>query len=38
MLSFDQTDDEFVDELADYVALPSISRYADPSTMQAAAQ
>jgi len=37
MLSFEQTDGELVTELAEYVAIPSVSRDAPPSTMRAAA-
>jgi acetylornithine deacetylase/succinyl-diaminopimelate desuccinylase-like protein len=37
MLSFDQTDDQYVAELAGYVAIPSVSRDASPETMRAAA-
>lgn len=38
MLSFDKTDTEFVADLADYVAIPSVSRDASPETMRAAAE
>ncbi len=38
MLSFDQTEDELIGELAGYVAIPSVSRDADVATMRAAAQ
>ena len=37
MLSFEATDAEFLEELAPYVAIPSISRDADAATMLAAA-
>ena len=38
MLSFEATDQEFLEELAPYVAIPSISRDADAATMLAAAE
>jgi acetylornithine deacetylase/succinyl-diaminopimelate desuccinylase-like protein len=38
MLSFDRTDDEYIDELRGYVAIPSVSRDAPQETMRAAAQ
>jgi acetylornithine deacetylase/succinyl-diaminopimelate desuccinylase-like protein len=38
MLSFDASDAEYLDELAGYVAIPSVSRDATPETMQAAAE
>ncbi|GIG83052.1 dipeptidase [Planotetraspora kaengkrachanensis] len=38
MLSFDATDAEYVDELAAYVAVPSVSRDATHETMRAAAE
>jgi acetylornithine deacetylase/succinyl-diaminopimelate desuccinylase-like protein len=38
MLSFDATDAEYIDELARYVAIPSVSRDATPETMRAAAE
>lgn len=38
MLSFDRTDAEYLDELAGYVAIPSVSRDAGPDTMRAAAE
>jgi acetylornithine deacetylase/succinyl-diaminopimelate desuccinylase-like protein len=38
MLSFDQSDDELVAELAQHVAIPSVSRDADAVTMLSAAQ
>jgi acetylornithine deacetylase/succinyl-diaminopimelate desuccinylase-like protein len=37
MLSFNSTDAEYVAELAEYVAIPSVSRDATPETMHAAA-
>jgi acetylornithine deacetylase/succinyl-diaminopimelate desuccinylase-like protein len=37
MLSFDLTDEQFLEELAGYVAIPSVSRDATPETMRAAA-
>ena len=37
MLSFNSTDAEYIAELADYVAVPSVSRDATRETMQAAA-
>ncbi len=37
MLSFEATDAQFLEELAPYVAIPSISRDADAATMLAAA-
>ncbi|HEY3685254.1 MAG TPA: M20/M25/M40 family metallo-hydrolase [Streptosporangiaceae bacterium] len=37
MLSFDAGDAEYIDELTDYVAIPSVSRDATPETMRAAA-
>jgi acetylornithine deacetylase/succinyl-diaminopimelate desuccinylase-like protein len=37
MLCFDRTDQEYIDELTDYVAIPSVSRDASPETMRAAA-
>jgi acetylornithine deacetylase/succinyl-diaminopimelate desuccinylase-like protein len=38
MLSFDATDAEYIDELAAYVAVPSVSRDAPPETMLTAAE
>jgi acetylornithine deacetylase/succinyl-diaminopimelate desuccinylase-like protein len=38
MLSFDSDDDRYIAELAEYVAIPSVSRDADAETMRAAAQ
>ncbi len=38
MLSFDQSDDALVAELAEHIAIPSVSRDADAPTMAAAAQ
>ncbi|MCW2938972.1 MAG: hypothetical protein JWN00_1957 [Actinomycetia bacterium] len=38
MLSFDPTDAEYIDELTDYVAVPSVSRDATPETMRSAAE
>ncbi|WP_432871890.1 dipeptidase [Microbispora rosea] len=38
MLSFDSTDAAYLDELADYVAVPSVSRDATAETMRTAAQ
>jgi acetylornithine deacetylase/succinyl-diaminopimelate desuccinylase-like protein len=38
MLSFDSTDAEYLDELAGYVAIPSVSRDATGETMLAAAE
>lgn len=38
MLSFDATDAEYIGELAEYVAVPSVSRDATPETMLAAAE
>jgi acetylornithine deacetylase/succinyl-diaminopimelate desuccinylase-like protein len=38
MLDFDPDDAGYLRELAQYVAIPSVSRDADPATMQAAAQ
>jgi acetylornithine deacetylase/succinyl-diaminopimelate desuccinylase-like protein len=38
MLSFDATDAQYFDELAEYVAIPSVSRDATPETMRAAAE
>jgi acetylornithine deacetylase/succinyl-diaminopimelate desuccinylase-like protein len=38
MLSFNSTDAEYLDELAGYVAVPSVSRDATAETMQAAAE
>ena len=38
MLSFNSTDDEYLDELAKYVAVPSVSRDATVETMQTAAE
>lgn len=38
MLSFDATDAEYIDELTDYVAVPSVSRDATPETMRSAAE
>jgi acetylornithine deacetylase/succinyl-diaminopimelate desuccinylase-like protein len=38
MISFDQTDDDLAAELAEHVAIPSVSRDADIATMQEAAQ
>ncbi len=38
VLSFDQPDDAFVAELAEHIAIPSVSRDADAATMASAAQ
>ncbi|HET6502690.1 MAG TPA: dipeptidase [Amycolatopsis sp.] len=38
MLSFDSNDTAYLDELAGYVAIPSVSRDATPETMRAAAE
>jgi acetylornithine deacetylase/succinyl-diaminopimelate desuccinylase-like protein len=38
MLSFDSDDDRYIAELAEYVAIPSVSRDADVETMRAAAR
>jgi acetylornithine deacetylase/succinyl-diaminopimelate desuccinylase-like protein len=38
MLTFDQNDDRYIDELTTYVEIPSVSRDATPETMQQAAQ
>jgi acetylornithine deacetylase/succinyl-diaminopimelate desuccinylase-like protein len=38
MLSFDSTDAGYIDELAEYVGIPSVSRDASPETMRAAAE
>jgi acetylornithine deacetylase/succinyl-diaminopimelate desuccinylase-like protein len=38
MLSFDQADDELIAELAEHIAIPSVSLDADAEVMQAAAQ
>jgi acetylornithine deacetylase/succinyl-diaminopimelate desuccinylase-like protein len=38
MLSFDADDSAYIAELADYVAIPSVSRDASPETMLAAAE
>jgi acetylornithine deacetylase/succinyl-diaminopimelate desuccinylase-like protein len=38
MLSFDATDSDYIDELTDYVAVPSVSRDATEETMRAAAE
>ncbi|WP_198166987.1 dipeptidase [Microbispora sp. ATCC PTA-5024] len=38
MLSFDSTDAAYLDELAEYVAVPSVSRDADEQTMRTAAE
>ena len=38
MLSFDPDDERYIAELAGYVAIPSVSRNADPATMRTAAQ
>jgi acetylornithine deacetylase/succinyl-diaminopimelate desuccinylase-like protein len=38
MLSFDATDDEYIDELVPYVAVPSVSRDATAETMRTAAE
>ena len=38
MLTFNPTDAEYIEELATYVAIPSVSRDASPETMQCAAQ
>ena len=35
MLSFDASDDRYLSELAEWVALPSVSRDAGPETMRA---
>ena len=37
MLDFDPDDAGYLRELAEYVAIPSVSRDAEPGTMQAAA-
>src|ERR1700753_3964447 len=37
MLSFDAADDGYLSELAEWVAIPSVSRDADAATMRAAA-
>ena len=37
MLTFDSNDEKYLDELAAYVAIPSVSRDAMPETMQATA-
>jgi acetylornithine deacetylase/succinyl-diaminopimelate desuccinylase-like protein len=37
MLSFDASDDGYLSELAEWVAIPSVSRDADAATMRAAA-
>ena len=38
MLSFNSADDEYIEELADYVAIPSVSRDATAETMRSAAE
>lgn len=38
MLSFNSDDDEYIEELADYVAIPSVSRDATAETMHSAAE
>lgn len=38
MLCFDQPDQEYFNELREYVAIPSVSRDATPQTMRAAAE
>jgi acetylornithine deacetylase/succinyl-diaminopimelate desuccinylase-like protein len=38
MLSFESTDAQYFQELAEYVAIPSVSRDASPETMRAAAE
>jgi acetylornithine deacetylase/succinyl-diaminopimelate desuccinylase-like protein len=38
MLTFDENDDRYIEELSKYVAIPSVSRDAAPETMQAAAE
>jgi acetylornithine deacetylase/succinyl-diaminopimelate desuccinylase-like protein len=38
MLSFSEDDAGYVDQLADFVAIPSVSRDADPETMRRAAE
>jgi acetylornithine deacetylase/succinyl-diaminopimelate desuccinylase-like protein len=38
MLSFNSSDSDYINELADYVAIPSVSRDAAPETMRAAAE
>jgi hypothetical protein len=38
MLSFDATDSDYIDELTDYVAVPSVSRDATEETMRTAAE
>jgi acetylornithine deacetylase/succinyl-diaminopimelate desuccinylase-like protein len=38
MLSFDATDDQYIDELTAYVEVPSVSRDATAETMRAAAE
>ncbi len=38
MLSFNSPDEEYLDELADYVAIPSVSRDATAETMRSAAE
>ena len=36
-LAFDASDDDYISELAEFVAVPSVSRDASPDTMRAAA-
>jgi acetylornithine deacetylase/succinyl-diaminopimelate desuccinylase-like protein len=38
MLFFDSTDDEYIEELTDYIAIPSVSRDATAETMRSAAE
>jgi len=38
MLSFNSADEEYIEELADYVAIPSVSRDATAETMRSAAE
>ena len=38
MLTFDQDDDRYIEELSRYVSIPSVSRDASPETMNEAAQ
>jgi len=38
MLAFDTNDDNYIEELSSYVAIPSVSRDASPQTMQMAAE
>jgi len=37
-LAFDQPDTAFIDELAEFVSIPSVSRDASPGTMRQAAE